>query len=68
MSNGLKTLNQIQTEEEALLARIGAIESQLCDLHAREWELRTDLARLGYQRERLEKIEPVAEPQAQVGA
>lgn len=53
MTNGPKTLAEVDAEWEAKMAELTGLESRLLEMHEKEWRIRTELQHLEIQRERL---------------
>jgi hypothetical protein len=55
MITPIKTLQDIESEEQVLMAELTGLENSLVSLHDREWQIRTELTHLMIQRERMTK-------------
>jgi hypothetical protein len=53
MTNGIKTMKDLESEEQALLAELTGVENALLLLHDKEWRIRTDLQHIEIQKIRM---------------
>ena len=54
MTNGLKTMKDLEADEQALLAELTGLENALLMMHDKEWQIRTELQHIEIQKSRLQ--------------
>lgn len=57
MTNGLKTLSQVEEEIKDQTLKLQDLEATIAPLHDKEWEIRCEIQRLYNQRTRLQQLE-----------